>query len=299
MALMKLIFRWYVLVAISVISLVMVLIFYQFHVLATKHHDQHYQPYPEDIQTSKVGQPSWLDAVRRYGATHNLASLDLDKMTGDQLFMILHSYLDNIDVICKRKLRMGNINEGGWEVCDDIDVRPTPPCIVYSYGINNDWTFDDDISKLYGCHVFSFDPSIQSDTHNRSDLVHFYKLGISGQSYINKQKWQLYRHEDLRVLLKHERSTIDVIKMDVENAEWSALDDMVTSDQFKNVRQLFIEFHVFKKNITVLEKLKTLRSLEVAGFQRFYVHKNKSCKLHDSRFPVRRTFCYEVHYIKR
>ena len=47
---------------------------------------------------------------------------------------VVVSYLDNTDYQCTRKLRMGNVGDGGWEVCDDYQYRPIKPCIVYSFG---------------------------------------------------------------------------------------------------------------------------------------------------------------------
>ena len=51
----------------------------------------------------------------------------------DVVYVVV-SYLDNTDYQCTRKLRMGNVGDGGWEVCDDYQYRPIKPCIVYSFG---------------------------------------------------------------------------------------------------------------------------------------------------------------------
>ncbi|XP_071134989.1 uncharacterized protein [Mytilus edulis] len=50
------------------------------------------------------------------------------------------------------------MTDGGWNVCHDKPYRPPVPCLVYSFGINNDFSFDDFIVKPYGCDVHSFDP---------------------------------------------------------------------------------------------------------------------------------------------
>ncbi|VDI18203.1 Hypothetical predicted protein [Mytilus galloprovincialis] len=50
------------------------------------------------------------------------------------------------------------MTDGGWNVCHDKPYRPPVPCLVYSFGINNDFSFDDFIVKTYGCDVHSFDP---------------------------------------------------------------------------------------------------------------------------------------------
>ena len=71
--------------------------------------------------------------------------------------------------MCSRKLRLGNLGDGGWEICDDSKVRPAKDCVVYSFGINYDFSFDDYVAKTYGCHVHSFDPRMDDETHKRYD----------------------------------------------------------------------------------------------------------------------------------
>uniref|UniRef100_A0A2C9JWQ1 Methyltransferase domain-containing protein n=1 Tax=Biomphalaria glabrata TaxID=6526 RepID=A0A2C9JWQ1_BIOGL len=197
---------------------------------------------------------------------------------------------------------MGKVSDGGWEVCDDPDVRPREPCIIYSFGINNDFSFDDDAAAMYGCHVYSFDPSMTkaNDQYDRSPKVHFYKIGLDGRTYVNIKKWPLFTFQDIRKKLGHQNVTIDVIKMDIESSEWAALPEMVDSGQLSGVKQLLVEFHLqLQTRNYVLPKLRLMQKLEVAGFKRFYVHKNPSCKLKVKGMPMERTKCYEVHYLKR
>ncbi|XP_059154467.1 uncharacterized protein LOC131939956 [Physella acuta] len=186
-----------------------------------------------------------LAFVRKHGRVNRLVGLDLDNMTTTELLLTIHSHLDNIDTICERKVRMGNLGDGGWEICDDPDVRPTAPCIIYSYGINYDFSFDDDAARVYGCHVYSFDPSMarMGNQVNRSEFVHFYRVGLGSKTQVVKN-WTLYTHEDLRKMLGHQDKIIDVIKMDIEQYEWNAIPEMITTGQLSQVRQLLVEYHL-------------------------------------------------------
>ncbi|KAK6962366.1 methyltransferase-like protein 24, partial [Biomphalaria glabrata] len=205
-------------------------------------------------------------------------------------------------VLCRRKFRMGNLGDGGWEVCDDPDVRPRDPCIVYSFGINNDFSFDDDVANVYGCHVYSFDPSMTNmpEVTNRSEKVHFHRIGLDGRTYVNAMNWPLYTLQDIRKKLGHQRDAIDVIKIDIENSEWPAIPEMAESGAFDKVKQLLLEYHVEKTDRNfLLPKLKAIQLVEKAGFKKFYAHKNPACIFSFKGFPVVRTKCYELHYLKR
>ncbi|XP_059144216.1 uncharacterized protein LOC131931437 [Physella acuta] len=222
-------------------------------------------------------------------------------MTDEEMLMTVHSYPDNTDVLCHRKIRMGKIGDGGWEICDDMEVRPRQPCIIYSFGINNDFSFDDDAAKIYGCHVYCFDPSMNGQDHyNRSDKVHFYKIGLDGKSYTNSKNWNMLTFADIRKKLHHENTHIDLVKMDIENSEWPAIMDMTSSGALGGVRQFLIEYHMDGTTRGDLQpRLKAVQAIEAAGFRKFYSHKNEFNKYTVPGFPVIRTTCYELHYLRK
>ena len=91
---------------------------------------------------------------------------------------------------------------------------------------------------------------------------------------------------------------IDVLKMDVEGAEWSSLSAMIQERQLDNVRQLLVEYHHMDDNpATLRSRLKILGDVERVGFRKFYVSKNSVCARVAVGVPIERTSCYEVHYI--
>ena len=53
---------------------------------------------------------------------------------------------------------MGLGHSGGWNVCMDQLTNTSDPCVVYSYGLGADWSFDKAMEKL-GCTIHGFDPS--------------------------------------------------------------------------------------------------------------------------------------------
>ncbi|XP_067662378.1 probable methyltransferase-like protein 24 [Haliotis asinina] len=240
-----------------------------------------------------------LASLRRLGSLEIPPKDELEKLNSSTLFKIYHSYLDNMNHMCHRRLRMGRVGDGGWEVCDDEEFRPVAPCLVYSFGINNDFTFDDDVAKNYRCQVLSFDPSMNRSSYQRSPLVHFYDLGIAESDRVVKGKgWQLRSLSSLKRQFNHTERIIDVLKMDVEGEEWRTIPQLVASWELNRVRQLLMEFHgAFKTRASSLPALKLLADLHAMGFRKFYVHKNRVCRLRWKDYPVMRTSCYEVHFV--
>jgi hypothetical protein len=63
--------------------------------------------------------------------------------------------------------------DGQKSVCLDPGVAPTPDkCVVYSFGNNGEWSFDEQI-ELYGCDVYVFDPSVWYNILNSNFLILF------------------------------------------------------------------------------------------------------------------------------
>lgn len=261
-----------------------------------------YRTYASVYGDGKIGTQSGpLANMRKFGHSYRLAGLEISKMSAEERMLTGYSYMDNVDILCYRKLRMGNLGDGGWEICDDPDVRPKDnDCIIYSFGINNEFSFDDHAAKAYGCHVYCFDPSMNKGQHDRGNLVHFYPWGIGGKTEVNGKKWQMYTFQDIRKQLGHENKKIAVVKMDVESSEYAALPEMLRSNMFASevgIKQLLVEYHV-QPTSQGADKIELLSGLEKAGFGRFYVHKNPACKTSNAAIPWTVTVCWEIHYMR-
>ncbi|CAG2232362.1 unnamed protein product [Mytilus edulis] len=57
------------------------------------------------------------------------------------------------DYFCPNKVERGQLKFD----CNTSPFVVQKPCLVYSFGINNQWSFDDAMANI-GCDVFSFDP---------------------------------------------------------------------------------------------------------------------------------------------
>ncbi|XP_046450764.1 uncharacterized protein LOC124198777 [Daphnia pulex] len=210
-----------------------------------------------------------------------------DQMSAKEIFRYLHwtnstSCLFAVDF--GFNIVMGDpitAPDGHKAVCLDPSVSPEfDDCLVYSFGINNQWSFDEAMAQ-YGCHVFAFDPSMGVGDHDRSPYIHFYKLGLAGNEDLQPSGgWNVSTASSIYQMLtrRHGDKVVDVIKMDVEFAEWQVIPQMLRSGFLADkVKQLAVEIHfkqddpleLFQSRIGVLQELESTSS---------FSNKNKSGK---------------------
>ena len=183
--------------------------------------------------------------------------------------------------------------DGQKSVCLDSGVRPAlNNCLVYSFGIDDEWSFDDDMARL-GCEVYAFDPSMEATDHNRSARVHFYQMGIwhrNGLIVVDRKNpdavWTVMTLSSIykRFQSVHGDRPIDYLKIDVEGSEWDIIPEIVASGMLDRVKQLGIEIHMAYGAVStdlVRSRVEMLRSLERDhGMIPFDYKINFSCKGH-------------------
>ncbi|EFX64307.1 hypothetical protein DAPPUDRAFT_266643 [Daphnia pulex] len=186
--------------------------------------------------------------------------------------------------------------DGQKLVCLDQFIAPVfNNCLVYSFGINNQWTFDEDMAQ-FGCHVYSFDPSMGAKDHNRTDKIHFFNLGLAKEDGQSPNGWKMKTASSIYEMLGdyHGRSTlVDVFKMDIEFYEWEVLPQMLQSGFLADkVKQLAVEIHFnagdplenYQKRIRILQDLESIVDTinsddkHVGGFIRFSSRINPGLK---------------------
>ncbi|KAK3588524.1 hypothetical protein CHS0354_014234 [Potamilus streckersoni] len=227
----------------------------------------------------------------------------LSQLTFEELSSLYHSYIERPQFLCPRKIRMGLVEDGGWFVCDMEMFKPKSPCVVYSAGINHDFSFDDDVIKYYGCEVHSFDPSMKVNDYRRNSLNYFHNIGISGTD--STHGWRMMTLGSIKKLLNHSDTPISILKADIEMSEWTALSEMIQAGALKQVRQLSIEFHLhiappIQKDMprdSYLFALNVLRDLYTIGFRIFWTTPNYSCVFQSKCRQKRLSNCQEVNFV--
>ncbi|KAJ8307707.1 hypothetical protein KUTeg_014738 [Tegillarca granosa] len=245
-----------------------------------------------------------------YNDTIVLPSKDvISRMSHEDLGSLYHrfvQYVTSLQVLCRRVTRVGQLDDGGWEICDDHHYKPSVNCLVYSFGIKDDFSFDDEMGKQYGCEVHSFDPSNGLKDHKRSEKVTFHSYGISNDNkdFVSGKgtRWKMKNLNSFKEFLGHSSKQLDVLKMDVETWEWRILPEMISTGSLQNVRQFLAEFHIaISPKEPSKEKYKMalyiFKDLYDLGFRIFWTHRNLWCKF-TSHDGIKRSGCHEISFLQ-
>lgn len=137
------------------------------------------------------------------------------------------------NVIGKNKIRKGRNFDGGYVILDDN----LSDKIIYSFGINDDVSFDLDLAAL-GCSVFQYDHTINSLPINNKNFL-WRKIGISDKPIGYDQ---LKTIDEIIIENGHINNKNLFLKMDIEGFEWGAF---INSELLSNFSQIVVELHSF------------------------------------------------------
>lgn len=160
----------------------------------------------------------------------------------------------------------GNAHAGFFVVPDLLSKES----IVYSFGVGEDISFDEQLITAFGCTVYGFDPTPKSIKfiEEKGPILNytFLPFGIADEdgvkrfflpenpayvsgTFLDKKTQDDAGKNSLVVPVKKFSSIvkalghnkIDVLKLDIEGSEYSVLDDIFGSGV--QIGQLLIEFH--------------------------------------------------------
>ena len=188
--------------------------------------------------------------------------------------------------------------DGQKELCLDKQVAPVSErCIVYSFGINNEWSFDDAMEE-YGCSVFAFDPSMGVVDHLRNKRTRFYNMGLAAEDVVrNNWKMRTLASVYKRLQLQHGDLIVDYLKIDIEGDEWKVIENIVASKMLPKIRQMGVEIHMWPVNGTIdhyRNLVKIIQLLEANGMVRFSSAVNTATYQYIDAFGFKDYNCYEI-----
>ena len=126
--------------------------------------------------------------------------------------------------------------DGDKFVCMD-NIVTGKPCLIYSFGISNDWTFED-FMDYQGCEIHAHDPTVDFPPR-RGDNIHFYKKGLS-----EKKDETTDTLANILAENGHTESVVEYLKIDIEEHELAAFPDWLATGALKNVNQVALELHL-------------------------------------------------------
>ena len=181
---------------------------------------------------------------------------------------------------------------GDWFVCP---AGLTASSIVYSLGIGRDVSFDLSMIVRFGVDVHAFDPTPSALEWLRHQtfpgqfrMMEFGVAGFDGEAEFSPPEdagnpsfgyrgrssegkgaviCQVRRLASLMQMLDH--SEIDLLKMDIEGAEYEVIEDLVSSGV--RVNQLLVEFHHRKPGMGAGKTRQAVAQLRRVGFELFHM----------------------------
>jgi FkbM family methyltransferase len=180
---------------------------------------------------------------------------------------------------------------GGYGV---VLERLAPGAVVYSFGLGEDISFDLALLERVDCRIFGFDPTPRSvawvKAQNPPAALQVRELGIAdydgvasfappknpehishtlldgaGADTAGRVQFQVRRLATLMAELGH--GSLDLLKMDVEGAEYGVLEDLLQSSL--RPPQILLEFHHGMHGISVSRTERALASLRAVGYRIF------------------------------
>ncbi|MBQ0028699.1 MAG: FkbM family methyltransferase, partial [Lachnospiraceae bacterium] len=156
-------------------------------------------------------------------------------------------------------VRIGADRDGGYILLDDF----APEMAAYSFGINDDVTWDEQMADTYDMNIYMYDHTIDG-LPKENPHFHYYKQGVAG---CDRPEELLYSLKSCLEQNGHSDKDNLILKMDVEGAEWDVINE-TPSEILGQFRQIAFELHDFDHP----EKERGI----LAAFK----------KLNDTHFPV-------------
>ncbi|KAH9069705.1 methyltransferase domain-containing protein [Lactarius deliciosus] len=185
-----------------------------------------------------------------------------------------------------RVQRVGTLGDGGKWVCGLDRVIKQDKCVIYSFGINGEPSFESTLLKRRpACEVWGYDstfnswgPEITGDPELR-DRAHFKPFALGGtNNHEDYDNWTLDSLTDLNGA-ESQDTFIDTLKIDIEGGEFDALTSFLSAHAAAEgdvlpVGQLQLEIHAREGHENFEYFARWWAALEAAGLRPFWTEPN-------------------------
>jgi len=201
---------------------------------------------------------------------------------GDRLYTLWDFFVPAFQ--CPHRVeRVGTLGDGGKWVCGLDRVAKQDKCVIYSFGVNDESSFESTLlRRAPSCEVWGYDYSVDSwgpeitDDPDLRERAHFHPFALGPMDQHNENDtikfWTL---DSLMNLNGH--TFIDILKIDIEGAEFDSLTPFLSAHANKNtfpVGQLQLEIHALKDHQNFAYFSHWWETLEAAGLRPFYQDPN-------------------------
>lgn len=167
---------------------------------------------------------------------------------------------------------LGGKHYGGKSICN-FTTTENDSCTFLSFGIEQNYKFDTELSDGYKCHGFAADPTVthSSQLHDANPGVTFHKLGATTLVSPPDPSWWVASIPSVMNLLQLDH--LNILKMDCEGCEYALGRDILLEDptMLHKIDQVSMEFHLSKFWLHSPEALYyfgvLLQLLQEAGFR--------------------------------
>jgi len=180
---------------------------------------------------------------------------------------------------CPHEFRLGKLGDGGKWACDPHRIAQTNEngkCIVYSIGSNGNFVFEAEVFKHVSkdCEIHTFDINamgrrkVFADEAKKAGVnFHHWGLGPVTNAHSNMKTFK-----EMIVALKHEKGTIDLMKIDCERCEYDQYQQWLKDwkELGMTVRQVMIELH----NSDMPTIVDIFKEFQKAGYVMFHKEAN-------------------------
>ncbi|XP_047618620.1 probable methyltransferase-like protein 24 isoform X2 [Phacochoerus africanus] len=179
-----------------------------------------------------------------------------------------------------------------WSVC--LDDRfglahqiHSKQCRLYSLGLGSDDTHFEVGMANDGCEVHRFDPSVKSAHVLENERLWYHRLSIDWRDphpAVAAQKPYSNTRKLGTILNEFGHHKIDILKADLESAEWKVLENLILEDVLEQIGQLIFEIHLHWPGFEVSGSdssvvrfwYSLLKELELQDFRLFHSYKDLS-----------------------
>ena len=170
---------------------------------------------------------------------------------------------------CHIDRRLGLVNGDGMWVCGPNRFFADRTCLVYAIGSNGDFSFETAVREHLGCEIHTFDPTGNSASiakkASEAAGVNFHALGLAAAA-----EGAHLPLRDIVEQLGHQHRMIDLVKIDCEGCEHTALDGVWADlrQGLYGVGQIQIQIQVHRARPARVARL--FDAAEAAGFRLFH-----------------------------